>query len=95
MLLFLTIQIVDMAAMATSQGKFPCLPDFHEFSSSTPRRLMIKFIKLKRQNVRNPVVRDINFYKFRRTYFGFTETNIPVENNINLPGVDQVAGWGG
>ena len=63
MFLFLTIQIVDVAAMATSQGKFPCLPVFHEFSSSTLRRLMIKMIMLKRQNVRNPVVRDINFYK--------------------------------
>ena len=95
MLLFLTIQIVDMAAMATSQGKFPCLPDFHEFSSSTPRRLMIKIIMLKRQNVRNPVVRDINFYKLITAYFGIKETNILVENNINLPDVDPVAGWGG
>ena len=84
---------MDVAAMATSQGKFPCLPVFQEFSSSTLRRLMIKIIMLKRQNVRNPVVRDINFY--RKAYFGITEINIPVENNLNSPGVDQVAGLGG
>ena len=91
MFLFLIIQIVGVTAMATSQGKSPFLPVFQE-SSNTPRRLMKKIIMLKRQNVRNPVVRDINFYKFHRADFCFTKTT--VENNINLPDVDQVAELG-
>ena len=94
MFLFLIIQIVGVTAMAISKARFPCTPVFQE-SSNTPRRLMTRIMMLKRQNVRKPVVKDINFYKFNTVDYWFTKTNIPFEYNINSPDVDQVAGLGG
>ena len=54
-----------VTAMATSQGRSPCLPVFQE-SSKMPRKLRRRSIILKRQKVRNPVVEEINFCKIKR-----------------------------
>ena len=60
MLLFLTIQIVGVAAMATSQEMFAFFSMTR--SSRVPMKLRMNTAELKRQNVRNPVVRDTNFW---------------------------------
>ena len=62
MLLFLTIQIVGVAAMATSQEMFALFSMMR--SSRVPMKLSRNTAELKRQNVRNPVVRDTNFCKY-------------------------------
>ena len=66
MLLFLTIQMVGVTAnarsqemLATSQEMFPFFSGTE--SSRVPMKLSRNTAELKRQNVRNPVVRDTNF----------------------------------
>ena len=70
MLLFLRIQMVGVAAMATSQEMFAFFSMAE--SSRVPMKLKRNTAELKRQNVRNPVVRDTNFckdYYLIRSYF--------------------------
>ena len=70
MLLFLRIQMVGVAAMATSQEMF-ALFSMAE-SNMVPMKLNRNTAELKRQNVRNPVLRDTNFckdYYLIRSYF--------------------------
>ena len=62
MFLFLAIQMVGVTAMATCQEKFG--PTAGTESSRVPMKLNMNTVTLKRQNVRNPVERDTNFWNF-------------------------------
>ena len=69
MLLFLTIQMVGVTAKARSQEMFATCQEMFPFFSGTessrvPMKLSRNTAELKRQNVRNPVVRDTNFCKY-------------------------------
>ena len=69
MLLFLTIQMVGVAAIATSQEMLATCQVMFPFFSGTefsrvPMKLNRNTAELKRQNVRNPVVRDTNFWNY-------------------------------
>ena len=75
MLLFLTIQMVGVAAMATSQVMFALFPMAD--SSRVPMKLNRNTAELKRQNVRNPVVRDTNFCKYEKFHTFFLNEGFP------------------